>query len=85
GEKFKSKDLISVIVGKETAVTKSYKLEQNPHFSFGKDEKENYWKTILRQATVQNYLQKDIETYGVLKIAEKGREVLSGKSKDTFL
>ncbi|AZA98910.1 DNA helicase RecQ [Chryseobacterium joostei] len=85
GEKFKSKDLISVIVGKETAVTKSYKLEQNPHFSFGKDEKENYWKTILRQATVQNYLQKDIETYGVLKISEKGREVLSGKSKDTFL
>lgn len=85
GEKFKSKDLISVIVGKETAVTKSYKLEQNPHFSFGKDEKENYWKTILRQATVQNYLQKDIETYGVLKISEKGREVLSGKSKETFL
>ncbi|MGE8433542.1 MULTISPECIES: DNA helicase RecQ [Chryseobacterium] len=85
GEKFKSKDLISVIVGKETAVTKSYKLEQNPHFSFGKDEKDNYWKTILRQATVQNYLQKDIETYGVLKISEKGREVLSGKSKDTFL
>ena len=85
GEKFKSKDLISVIVGKETAVTKSYKLEQNPHFSFGKDEKDNYWKTILRQATVQNYLQKDIETYGVLKISEKGREVLSGKSKETFL
>lgn len=85
GEKFKSKDLISVIVGKETAVTKSYKLEQNLHFSFGKDEKDNYWKTILRQATVQNYLQKDIETYGVLKISEKGREVLSGKSKVTFL
>ncbi|PWN67383.1 DNA helicase RecQ [Chryseobacterium oncorhynchi] len=85
GEKFKSKDLISVIVGKETAVTKSYKLEQNPHFSFGKDEKDNYWKTILRQATVQNYLQKDIETYGVLKISEKGREALSGKSKDIFL
>jgi ATP-dependent DNA helicase RecQ len=72
GEKFKAKDLISVIVGKETAVTKSYKLEQT-YFGFGKEEKDNYWKTILRQATVQNFLQKDIETYGVLKIAEKGR------------
>lgn len=85
GEKFKSKDLISVIVGKETAVTKSYKLEQSSHFGFGKEEKDNYWKTILRQATVQNFLQKDIETYGVLKITEKGKNVLSGKSKDTFL
>ncbi|MGU3375545.1 DNA helicase RecQ [Chryseobacterium sp. M5A1_1a] len=85
GEKFKSKDLISVIVGKETAVTKSYKLEQSSHFGFGKDEKENYWKTILRQATVQNFLQKDIETYGVLKMAEKGKGALNGKFKDTFL
>jgi ATP-dependent DNA helicase RecQ len=51
--------------GKETAVTKSYKLEQSSYFGFGKEEKDNYWKTILRQATVQNFLQKDIETYGV--------------------
>ena len=84
-EKFKSKDLISVIVGKENAVTKSYKLEQTSFFGFGKDEKDNYWKTILRQATVQNFLQKDIETYGVLKISPKGREVLDGKFKDSFL
>nr|WP_315034341.1 DNA helicase RecQ [uncultured Chryseobacterium sp.] len=85
GEKFKAKDLIAVIVGKENAVTKSYKLEQSSHFGFGKEENDNYWKTILRQATVQNFLQKDIETYGVLKIAEKGRIALKGKSKDRFL
>ncbi|MCQ9633829.1 DNA helicase RecQ [Chryseobacterium sp. WG14] len=85
GEKFKAKDLISVIVGKETAVTKSYKLEQSSHFGFGKEEKDNYWKTILRQATVQNFLQKDIETYGVLKLGAKGRDVVAGKTKDVFL
>lgn len=85
GEKFKSKDLISTIVGKENAVTKSYKLEQTPHFGFGKDEKENYWKTILRQATVQNFLQKDIETYGVLKISEKGRQALKGELESSFM
>ncbi|ASW73307.1 ATP-dependent DNA helicase RecQ [Chryseobacterium piperi] len=85
GEKFKSKDLISVIVGKESAVTKSYKLEQTSYFGFGKDEKDNYWKTILRQATVQNFLQKDIETYGVLKISEKGLKVLDGKLEHSFL
>ncbi|MEI7488562.1 MAG: DNA helicase RecQ [Chryseobacterium sp.] len=85
GEKFRSKDLISVIVGKESAVTKSYKLEQTSFFGFGKEDKDNYWKTILRQATVQNFLQKDIETYGVLKISEKGQLVLKGELEHSFL
>ncbi|PQA92036.1 DNA helicase RecQ [Chryseobacterium shigense] len=85
GEKFKSKDLISVIVGKENAVTKSYKLEQTSYFGFGKAEKDNYWKTILRQATVQGFLQKDIETYGVLKMSEKARNFLNLESKVPFL
>lgn len=85
GEKFKSKDLISVIVGKESAVTKSYKLEQTSYFGFGKAETDNYWKTILRQATVQNFLQKDIETYGVLKISEKAKLVLNYELEHSFL
>ncbi|WP_223607613.1 DNA helicase RecQ [Chryseobacterium sp. OSA05B] len=84
-EKFKSKDLISVIVGKENAVTKSYKLEQTSHFGFGKEEKDNYWKTILRQATVQGFLQKDIETYGVLKMSDKARNFLDHQPKEPFL
>ncbi|KFF01476.1 DNA helicase RecQ [Chryseobacterium luteum] len=85
GEKFKSKDLISVIVGKENAVTKSYKLEQTSHFGFGKEGNDNYWKTILRQATVQGFLQKDIETYGVLKMSDKARNFLDKQSEEPFL
>ena len=84
-EKFKTKDLISVIVGKENPVTKSYKLESTKHFGIGKKETENFWKSIIRQATVQNFLAKDIETYGVLKITEKGQNVIDGKDKNSFL
>ncbi len=84
-EKFKTKDLISVIVGKENSVTKSYKLETTAHFGMGRNESENFWKSIIRQATVQNYLQKDIETYGVLKVTEKGINVVDGKDRNSFL
>lgn len=84
-EKFKTKDLISVIVGKENSVTKSYKLETTKHFGIGRNEAENFWKSIIRQATVQDYLQKDIETYGVLKITEKGLKAIEGKDKTPFL
>ncbi|UQB69565.1 DNA helicase RecQ [Epilithonimonas zeae] len=84
GEKFRTKDLISIIAGKESAVTKSYKLEQTEFFGFGKAESDNYWKSIIRQATVQDFLKKDIETYGVLKISEKGNEFINGKNKQSF-
>ncbi len=84
-EKFRTKDIINVISGKESAVTKSYKLETNPLFGVGIDQSDNYWKSIIRQATVQNFLQKDIETYGVLKLSEKGHSVLSGSYKKPFI
>lgn len=84
-EKFKTKDLISVIVGKENSVTKSYKLETLKQFGFGRSEPENFWKTIIRQATVQNFLQKDIETYGVLKVTEKAQKVIDGTDTHPFL
>ncbi len=77
-EKFRTKDLIAVLAGKENPVVKSYKLNTSKHFGSGAAETENYWKSVIRQATVQNYLQKDIETYGVLKLTEKGREALQG-------
>ncbi|MDR2205533.1 MAG: DNA helicase RecQ [Flavobacteriaceae bacterium] len=84
-EKFRTKDLINAILGKESAVTKSYKLETHRIFGIGKHESENHWKSIIRQATVQGFLQKDIETYGVLKITEKGQQVLDETYTEKFL
>lgn len=84
-EKFRTKDLISIISGKESATTKAYKLENSKHFGCGKSENDNYWKSIIRQATVQGYLTKDIETYGVLKLSDKAKNFLSGKDNPEFM
>ncbi|MDO4225464.1 MAG: RQC domain-containing protein, partial [Bergeyella zoohelcum] len=84
-EKFKTKELINVMVGKESSVTKSYRLETTKFFAQGADQTENYWKTIIRQATVQGFLTKDIETYGILKISQKGNDCIDGKYKEAFL
>lgn len=84
-EKFRTKDLISIISGKESATTKAYKLENSKHFGIGKKESDNYWKSIIRQATVQNFLTKDIETYGVLKLSEKAKNFLAGKDQSEFM
>ncbi|MRM86105.1 DNA helicase RecQ [Riemerella anatipestifer] len=84
-EKFKTKDLIAVLVGKETPTTKSYKLEKSEFFGIGKETSDNYWKSIIRQATVRGYIIKDIETYGVLRVSKKGQNIISGKDKELFL
>lgn len=81
-EKFKTKDLIAILSGKENPVIKSYKLENSPYFGKGKNESDNYWKTIIRQALVQGFVKKDIETYGIVKLTEKGRNTLSGDKID---
>ncbi len=84
GEKFKTKDLISLLAGKENSVTKSYRLETTEFFGIGKGKTDNYWKSIIRQATVQEFLTKDIETYGILKISEKGHQLINGIYNEPF-
>ncbi|AUC75844.1 MULTISPECIES: ATP-dependent DNA helicase RecQ [unclassified Olleya] len=72
-EKYKAKDLVSVITGKTNALIASHKTDTQPFFGKGKDKDKSYWMALTRQALVAVFLKKDIETYGVIKITEKGR------------
>jgi ATP-dependent DNA helicase RecQ len=75
-EKFKAKHVVQVIMGIKTAATKSYKHESLEIFGKGSFETEKYWMAIIRQALVNNYLEKDIENYGLLGLTEKGKNFL---------
>ena len=72
-QKLKLNEVVNAIVGKETSTTKSYNLEKENFFGIGKAKEDYYWKSILRQLIVHNFLVKEIETYGVLKITEEGK------------
>ena len=84
-QKFRIKDLINILCAKESPITKSHKLETHRLWGIGKDKDDNYWKTIIRQATVQGFLLKDIETYGILKLTEKGLKFLNNEIEAEFL
>ncbi|MEC3907371.1 RecQ family ATP-dependent DNA helicase [Tamlana sp. 2201CG12-4] len=72
-EKYKSKDLVNVIVGKENALINSHKTNEQPFFGKGKGKDNKYWMALLRQVLVAGYLRKDIETYGVIKLVDTGK------------
>lgn len=76
-QKLKLNDVVNAIVGKETSITKSYNLSTEDFFGIGKGKEDYYWKSILRQLIVHNFLEKEIESYGVLKITKTGKEFIS--------
>lgn len=76
-QKLKLNDVVNVIVGKETSITKSYNLSSEDFFGIGKAKEDYYWKSILRQLIVRNLLEKEIESYGILKITKSGKDFIS--------
>lgn len=75
-QKYKSKDLVNVIIGKDNALIKSHKTDEQPFFGKGKYKDNKFWMALLRQVLVSGYLKKDIETYGLIKLKEPGLEFI---------
>ncbi|EDP70262.1 putative ATP-dependent DNA helicase [Flavobacteriales bacterium ALC-1] len=76
-EKYKSKDLVQVLVGKANALISSHKTDTQPFFGIGKSKDARYWMALIRQVLVAGYLKKDIETYGVLRLSDNGKNYIS--------
>ena len=81
----KAKHICSFLAGLNTSDIKSYKHDLLPDFGIGKDRDEHFWNAVLRQATVFGLLSKDIETFGVLSITDKGRDFLKEPKSFTLL
>ncbi|OEK08874.1 ATP-dependent DNA helicase RecQ [Flavivirga aquatica] len=75
-EKYKSKDLVNVLIGKENALINSHRTNEQPFFGKGKHNDNKYWMALLRQVLVTGYLRKDIETYGVIKLTDAGKSFI---------
>ena len=75
-EKFKADHIIDVLLGKETNEIVSYHQDELEVFGCGQGEDEKKWSTVIRQALIAGYLDKDIENYGLLKVTPAGYDFL---------
>jgi ATP-dependent DNA helicase RecQ len=62
--------------GVESQYVKSYKHNELDLFGKGKEETEVFWRSIVRQSLLNEFLRKDIDNLGVLKITKKGIDFL---------
>jgi len=76
-EKFKAGHIANILAGNATSSVKSYKHHQIPEFGSGSDKDIKFWNAVLRQSLVAQFITKDIENYGLLKLMKKGREYLA--------
>jgi len=77
-EKFKAKHIVDILTGDLSSTVKSYKHDQLEVFGQGNDDgkDEKFWNAIVRQALVLDFVIKDIESYGVLKMSQEGKDFL---------
>lgn len=61
-----------VLMGMNNPHVESYGHDKLPVYGLGKDHDAQFWHSLLRQALLGGYLEKDIENFGVVKISAKG-------------
>ena len=75
-QKYKAKEVVNTLVGKENALLTSHKTHLQPFFGIGKDKSGSYWMALIRQILVVNLIKKEIEQYGVVKLTKEGKDFI---------
>jgi ATP-dependent DNA helicase RecQ len=75
-ERFGLGHLVHVIRGVEDEYVKSYGHFDLEVYGKGASEDSDYWKSVIRQALIYQFLEKDIDNIGALRLSRKGAQFL---------
>lgn len=75
-EQFKAKHYCAFLSGMITSEIKAYKHEQLPGFGAGQQKDEHFWNAVIRQSILGGLIEKDIESFGVLKLTKAGKSFI---------
>lgn len=85
GEKFDDQYIINFMMGLDNAQVSSYGHDKLSAFGSGKEEGEVLWKSLLRQAVLNNFVLKDIDNYGLLKLTKSGKSFIENPYSLKFI
>ena len=73
-EHFKIEHLANILAGEMNSIIKSYKHDKLELFGAGKEHSSKFWCAVIHQGMILKFIYKDIESYGLLSVTEKGLE-----------
>lgn len=85
GERFDDTYIINLMMGIDHPQITLHEHDKLPLFGSGVEQGELIWKSLLRQAILNNYLQKDIDSYGLLKLTKQGAAFIANPTLIKFL
>ncbi|WP_149241006.1 DNA helicase RecQ [Dyadobacter sp. 32] len=73
-QRFDGEHITDLLTATDNQYVRSYEHDKLDVFGKGSElhEGRDYWISAIRQLVILNYLEKDVENYGILKIGEKG-------------
>ena len=82
-ERFVADYVVQIITGHYSPQIGLYRHEKLAVFGIGKTHDDLFWNSLIRQAMLEELIEKDIEEYGLLKLTTKGQKFL--KKPSAFL
>ena len=76
GDKFKIDHLVALLLGKTTAIIKSYGHNNSEFFGIGAEKSNNFWNAVVRQGLIMGLIDKNIENYGLISITPAGEKFI---------
>ena len=80
-ERFKPEYIAHVMMGDATNEIQGYKHNELDVFGCASECDEKYLMAVIRQGVFADYLAKDIENYGVIKVTKEGKNFLNSREK----
>lgn len=72
-EDFRDDYIKDILLGHKTDEVCAHHHDQLEVFGTGEEVEERMWNAVIRHALIAEFLSKDVENYGVLKITDAGR------------
>jgi|AntRauTorckE5430_2_1112549.scaffolds.fasta_scaffold06714_1 ATP-dependent DNA helicase RecQ len=71
------KDLVDFMMGKNTKTILDFRYNEMELYGSGEEHNEHFWNSVYRQALLNNFLVKDIESYGLIRVTEVGQNFIA--------
>ena len=75
-ENFKKEYIVDILRGEENEMILSHHHDKLEQFGAGADVEVTMWNAIFAQAALDGYIEKEVETYGVIKLTKAGKKFI---------
>jgi ATP-dependent DNA helicase RecQ len=75
-QRFGMDHIVAMVTGLSNQYVTSYGHDKLEVFGQGKEQDARFWNSVVRQALLFGFLEKDIDNIGVIKITEKGQHYI---------